>query len=341
MESDVSQPAAAGLLAYVHATGIFRDCSAAALQATLPELVWLALPEGATLFRQGDVGDALYIVIAGSLQAAVEQEDGSELFVREIGAGELIGEMQLLAGGKRTASIYVQRQAQLIKLPQEVFQRLAEQNPQVMQRLAALIRRRLRRNQLATILPTMIGALDEATLRDIETEVTWVQLPRGQILFRQGDIGDSFYIVVGGRLRAATVVDGHEQVVGDIAPGEIVGEMAVFTGEERSASISAIRDSELVQFSKAAFERLLEKHPQFTTRIIEFLVRRLRQIIQSPPVSRPHTVLNITLVPASPSVPLADLATRLAAALSSIGPTLHLNSARLERFLGVPGAAQA
>src|SRR4029077_5100637 len=75
------------------------ESSLTALQA---ELEWLSLPGGATLFREDQIADALYIVIAGCLGVTVRGKDGQDLLVARCQAGELVGEMGLLGGGRRS-----------------------------------------------------------------------------------------------------------------------------------------------------------------------------------------------------------------------------------------------
>ena len=78
----------------------------------------------------------------------------------------------------------------------------------------------------------------------LERESEWIDLKRGGVLMRQGEPGDSVFVLLAGRLQAVhDEPDGRTRVVGDIVAGETVGEMAFFTGEPRSATVRAARDS--------------------------------------------------------------------------------------------------
>src|SRR5262245_25653512 len=91
-------------------------------------------------------------------------------------------------------------------------------------------------------------------LRALRGEVDLITLGGGDLLIHQGETDDRLYLLLTGRLRAVLALpDGKEQVLGDITPGETVGEMAILGRHERSATVRAIRDSELLQFSRAAF----------------------------------------------------------------------------------------
>ena len=93
---------------------------------------------------------------------------------------------------------------------------------------------------------SLFAGLDEASRRAVEAEVEWVRVAGGTTLFRQGDAGDSLYVVIRGRLQAIAEFPGRDpDQLGDISRGEIVGEMAVLTGDPRSATVRAVRDSAL------------------------------------------------------------------------------------------------
>jgi predicted acylesterase/phospholipase RssA/CRP-like cAMP-binding protein len=176
--------------------------------------------------------------------------------------------------------------------------------------------------------------------RGIEPDLEWVALARGERLFRQGDAGDALYIVVNGRLRIVLEpTAGARQVLSEVGRGELVGEMALITGQPRSATAEAARDCELVRLPKASFERLVDREPRAMLRLARALVLRLQRRTSSPArVARAH--LSLALIAGSADVPLREVAGRLAAALGPAGATLHLDAALVDDRLGV-GAAQS
>src|SRR5262245_51266007 len=91
----------------------------------------------------------------------------------------------------------------------------------------------------------LFRAVSDEGLRALQGEVDLVTLGGGELLIHQGQIDDRLYLVLTGRLRATlTLPGGKEQLLGDIVPGETVGEMAILGRHERSATVRAIRDSE-------------------------------------------------------------------------------------------------
>ncbi len=124
----------------------------------------------------------------------------------------------------------------------------------------------------------LFHSIDPAVLETIASGLEWFSLPGGQLLFRQGDHDDSLYVVLSGRLGAFLIDDeGKEVLIRQMPTGETVGEMAVLSGEPRSATVVALRDSELIRLSKAAFDQLVDAHPKALRFVTDLLVRRLRE----------------------------------------------------------------
>jgi NTE family protein len=133
--------AAAGRLSGVP---LFREFDALSLAALEAELDRLDVPGGATLFREGEVADALYVVLAGCLGVTIRDGKGDAVLIARAHAGETIGEMALLDGGLRSATAIALRDSELLRLGKAEFERLAGQHPGSMLSLVALLARRLR-----------------------------------------------------------------------------------------------------------------------------------------------------------------------------------------------------
>lgn len=159
----------------------------------------------------------------------------------------------------------------------------------------------------------------DTTYSEIAQALEWVTVERGETLFHQGEAADSLYVIVHGLLRVVVSADGGEMVVNELGRGDTVGEMGLLSGEPRSASVIAVRDSALCRFRKPAFDRLVEQYPAVMTRIAVQMVQRLRRISQRERHTRPLTV---AILPASAGVD--GFAARLAAATAGAGTTLHV-----------------
>ncbi len=119
---------------------------------------------------------------------------------------------------------------------------------------------------------------DEEALQEILKSTKTIEVKGGEYLMRRGDEGDSMYLLISGRL-VALVPDavGKSIVVGEIARGESVGEMAMINeGATRTADIYTIRDSTLLEIHKTDFDVLVRKYPEFLLQISRLVVSRLQ-----------------------------------------------------------------
>lgn len=197
---------------------------------------------------------------------------------------------------------------------------------------------RAHRDMLVDGLRRIFGEFDDDMLRQVLPRLEWVELSGGQTLFTQGDHDDSLYFVISGRLRATRQSEeGEVAVLGDIARGETVGELAFFTGEARMATVSAVRDCVLARFNSRVFRELLTAYPLISMNITRLVIER----IQRPPV-RASAVKPVTLcvAAATPGIDLENFAQRLSLAMGSADKTVVVTPARLADWLGDERAAQ-
>ncbi len=125
-------------VALLESSPIFSGLDRETLVAIGAALDWIAVPGGATLFEAGETSDALYLVISGCLGAYA----GDTLLAR-IPAGETVGEMGMLSGRARSATVRAIRDSDVARLPREVFDRTIASNPVALLRLAQLLVDRL------------------------------------------------------------------------------------------------------------------------------------------------------------------------------------------------------
>lgn len=186
---------------------------------------------------------------------------------------------------------------------------------------------------LENSLRAAFGDIDADFVDLIRRHLEWVSLPGGQALFHQGDPGDTLYFLVGGRLRVTARDElGMMQVLGDIRRGETLGEMALLTGEPRSATVVAVRDSQLVALTRTAYEDILRHHPLASMPVARFIVERMRRGNDPRQArSRPATIALVTI---TEGVDAGALATELLPPLRRHGETFLADAAAAERALG-------
>jgi len=100
----------------------------------------------------------------------------------------------------------------------------------------------------------------------------------GEVIFRQGDIGDSMYVVQEGRVEVFVESDGKEVRLRVLGEGEPVGEMAIFAREVRSATVRALGRVRVLTVDKRNFLTRVQEDPSLAFRILETMSRRIREL---------------------------------------------------------------
>ena len=118
------------------------------LAALAGEINWVHLRGGQVLFRQGDPSTSLFIVVSGRLRAITEKPDGTFKVLNEIAAGESIGEMGLITGSPRSATILALRDTCLAILTHDGFLKAATSYPHILLALSRGVINRLRHHEL-------------------------------------------------------------------------------------------------------------------------------------------------------------------------------------------------
>ena len=121
------------------------------------------------------------------------------------------------------------------------------------------------------------ASLSAEAMTALQAQLTPVTLMSGEVLFEEGEPSDSLYIVISGRLRVVSRAtdDQSERLVADLGHGEIVGEMGLVCDEPRSATVVAIRDTNLAKLSESGLNQLAATSAQpFYSAIIRQLASR-------------------------------------------------------------------
>ncbi len=126
--------------------------------------------------------------------------------------------------------------------------------------------------------------LTEEEISDLAKRSARLRFGRGEVLFRQGDVGESCYLVAKGRVKGtmAFAEDGKRFTSEfEIGPGGIVGEMSLFTGLPRTATISVAEDAEMLEIRAEAFAGLLERNPALAESVAQVVGARNVENLES------------------------------------------------------------
>ncbi|MBI5181659.1 MAG: Crp/Fnr family transcriptional regulator [Nitrospirae bacterium] len=102
-------------------------------------------------------------------------------------------------------------------------------------------------------------------------------IPKGTVLFREGDLGQEMYIIQGGKVKISKRVRNIEKTLSIIGKGEFFGEMAILNDKPRSATGEVIEDSEILVIDRNTFETMIKGNAEIALRIIKKLAQRLQE----------------------------------------------------------------
>ncbi len=119
-----------------------------------------------------------------------------------------------------------------------------------------------------------VKAMNEGARRTLAERARFLEYGPGQAIVRQGEQGETLYLVARGEVAVRVTTDGGEKEVARLGRGALFGEMSVLTGEPRSATVLAVGDAALLGIDRDAFHRILDVEPELAQRLAEVIARR-------------------------------------------------------------------
>ena len=329
------------LLKYIKHTHLYEALDEVAKRDIASELMLMALEEDDVLLHEGDHGNCLCVLVKGRLGKCVIDKDGNRQHLDDLSPGAVFGEEGLFTGEAQPHTVYALEPSEVVLFPEPKFDRLVEKNPEVMTRFSELMVPVLQHIQLHEVFEALFGNLSELAFSRLASELEWLQFYHGDRVVKQGEADHSLYIIISGRLQVVTEnPDGTEQIQAEAGRGETIGEMALLTGGQRSATVYAIRDTVVARLSKQSFDTMIEQYPELLNQITHLIVERFQRSMLGQGQAPKSKTLTLALVPISPNVPMTKFAKHLVTALGSFAPTLYLTEQRFDGYLNHQGAAQ-
>lgn len=188
--------------------------------------------------------------------------------------------------------------------------------------------------RLRQIFEDILESVNEEAWGHLIRDIQWLEIRGGEALFKQGDPGDHFYIVLSGRLQAVVEeADGSIRRLSTIGHSEFIGEMSLLTGEHRTATVVAMRDSLLAVAPKSVFDIIFERFPGIVRHIARNMVARLKQA-NAGEASHRQIFKSIAVLPVSPTSDAPAFARALAEVLADRDTTVVLDRAACQAALG-------
>jgi len=124
----------------------------------------------------------------------------------------------------------------------------------------------------------LFAALDDESANALMKSMTTSRLERGDVLFREGDQGNRLYVIGEGKIKLGlTSVDGRENLLAILGPGEMFGELSLFDPGPRTATATAVAETQLIELGHDDLNTFLAGRPAVATSMLAALARRLRR----------------------------------------------------------------
>jgi CRP-like cAMP-binding protein len=287
---------------------LFKGVSRRHLRRLVKLVVVREYGDGVRVARLGSQGEAFHIVLDG--KALVEPPGGEEIVLRP---GDAFGELALIDGAPRSATVVASGDLTTGRIGRADFRRLLREEPAVtvglLPGLVGIVRylegeaapecsaaakgaplgeaaggatatavegRALLGWALALRHVPLFVPLSEKHLRKVAKLFDVKKYHDGSVLVREGDPGDSFCVLLGGRARVER--EGIKSF--ELEGGQWFGELSLIDGAPRAATITARFETTVARLPRSAFQKLLKDEPQIALGLTSSLVALIRELQQ-------------------------------------------------------------
>lgn len=229
----------------------------AAREKVLGAVVISTVAAGEDIIRQGDPGDAFYILLAGTVEV-LKDENGKSIFMTDLEAGAYFGEQALLGkhSGTRAATVRARTDCRVGSVSAAVFASLIAADGHNRDRFESDASSYLYQGITKSLNSFVATELDD-TAEGVERRF----IKKGETLVNEGEASDAAFLILSGVAAVYKTLHGERREVALLGGGQIFGELGVLNGEPRAATVVAQSDMELLQIDAGAFVRWQKSYP--------------------------------------------------------------------------------
>ena len=206
-------------------TSVMKTLDAEQLEEIVELLTLREFYKGQYIIREGDVGDAMFIIDEGEVEV-YKFLDGKQKLLATLGKGVCLGELALMTDGRRTASVIAKGEVSAFYITQSIFKEYMEGS---MQEDARGAQQHILQHEILEKVPCFKSLVEEDRKKALEV-MRPQHFAQGDYIVRQGEEGDTFFIILTGKVRC-TVNDsgvmGGERTVAVLGANEFVEKLAL------------------------------------------------------------------------------------------------------------------
>lgn len=244
---------------------IFSDINGLVLRELVLASELLTPKAGDVIFRKNDYTNSFISVIAGEVD--IETDSGKSV---RLGEGQFFGEMSLLSGRRRAATVRAANDCVLLESPRRDIIRLMNTYEQVRRVIDQFFIMRTLRAGLTPDAPA-------AELDAIAKTASLKSYKAGDLLFSEGEAADGLHLIRSGSVSVSRRIGGRDIVTSYVAAGNYVGEMGLLGQTNRSATVKATVATESIFLRADVFLQMLQRNEGLRERVQDTMRERLSQ----------------------------------------------------------------
>ncbi|MFN0250268.1 MAG: cyclic nucleotide-binding domain-containing protein [Kofleriaceae bacterium] len=254
-EIPLGQPRPIGMIAAraLAATPLFAGLPKEALEALVSNLTLVSLDTGSVLFREGDPGDALYVIVEG--EVSVQAEGPPRVEMARLGPGTFIGEVALLTDQVRSATVTAVQTSELLRIDRHTLSRVLANHGDVLRALLRFVRDRLVDRWMRTS-PLFRPFSDEQRV-ELAAKFKFLEIEPSTVLLGAGQRPDGLYIVLAGHFNVVR----DKQNVAILGPGDLIGETALLSSGVFKSDVISRGKGLALCLPAPAFREIIMTHP--------------------------------------------------------------------------------
>ncbi len=239
---------------------IFSDLGREAFLELTQGMVLHRVAPGEAVIREGEDGTSFFVVASGKLVVSKRDDARGQLVLARLGEGEFFGEMALLSGTSRSATVTAEEATEVLEFRADVLLDVAGHHPHVAQSLRRFYRQRLLANAMAV--SPVFRPFQRGERKLIMERFRAREVAAGETVIREGEPSDGLYVVLEGAVDVVKRSDGQDLVVGNLREGDLFGEMSCLRKAPASASVVVRRSGTLLRLPRKEFDDLVVTYPQ-------------------------------------------------------------------------------
>jgi CRP-like cAMP-binding protein len=246
---------------------IFSDLSRDAFLAVTAGMVLHRVGAGSVVLHESDTGTSFFVVASGSLAVSKRDDRGEPVVLAHLGEGDFFGEMALLSGAPRAASVTAEAPCELLELRAEDLREVVARHPHVATSLRRFYCQRILASAMA--LSPIFRPFTRADRKLLMERFRARHVARGEVIVREGAASDGLYVILDGAVDVLKKKAGAETIVARLREGDLFGEMSLLRKTPASATVVVSRGGTLLKLPRAAFDALVTAYPQILELVAE------------------------------------------------------------------------